>query len=510
MNIRGLMKKETKRRLKLIEELYYAKGTLSSEYLLGKLKCSLPALISDARFLNGENLPLKITRVNGLYSIDFDYYATIDSVYAYILRSSLEYQVIECLFFERNRGILEGASRLNCSFSNMQRYLKKIKHIMLSWNITVHHRPLRVEGDEAAIRHFYYLFFKECRLSFANYGFSKEIITCVDQLIRHLLTKNGITNNMTIHFRLMHGFLIGLQRQKQGHFMGESLFESELSLPSMEKFDYLARLIKRELDMDFSDDHLNECLWPLLSHHLVLTPQQQSHAHRVDSKLADFYESHHYLLEQVSELMATSLSEKEMVKTLRLLGNELFCYAPNKESMEILQDTSKTFLRLIDKKYSREIRKLKKIVGAFLQPQLRSAFIPIYISCLITMIDDLLQRLVEADRPINVLLLSDTSTSHERFWQSMFPNFLKGAVQYDYFETPFILQKQLTTLTKQYDLVITNVTMTGLVSACPLIAVNAYPTVRDFERIQHFINHYEPLSSRKEHYNELTSSSQAR
>ena len=118
-----------------------------------------------------------------------------------------------------------------------------------------------------------------------------------------------------------------------------------------------------------------------------------------------------------------------------------------------------------------------------------------------------MQRLVAADKPLNVLLVSDTSTTHERFWHSIFPSFIKGSIKYDYFNSPFILQEQFTSMTAKYDLIITNVTMSGLDSACPLIAVNAYPTAKDFERIQDFINQFESLPSRKESYNELTRSS---
>ncbi|OJG46164.1 hypothetical protein RV04_GL001330 [Enterococcus hermanniensis] len=41
---------------------------------------------------------------------------------------------------------------------------------------------------------------------------------------------------------------------------------------------------------------------------------------------------------------------------------------------------------------------------------------------------------------------------------------------------------------------------------CPLIAINTYPTNKDYERIQQFINQYEPLTSRKDYRNELTPS----
>lgn len=507
MNLRGLMKQETTRRLRLIEELYYTKDLLSSEQLLETLDCSLPALISDIRFLNEENLPLKITKNKGIYSIDFDFYATIDVVYSYILQSSLEFQVIKSLFFEKSSSIQLAADRLNCSFSNMQRYLKTIKDTMIHCNVFVNHRPLRLEGDEAMIRHFFYLFFRESRMVFADYEFSQQLIDSVDQLVRQILADNQITNNMNIHFQLMHNFLISLQRQKRGHYIPKLPTDSGLILPEVAQLEQLSRLIRRETSIDFDDLHLRECLWPLFSHQLVLNVQQQEVAQKENRQLKNFYDLHYLLLERISDLLATPLSKVEKQEYLRLLGNELFCYYPNKQPIEILQKTDTAMLKLIDKKFSREIRKLKKIVNDFLIPQHQKALAPIYISSLATIIENLMQRLVAADEPIKILLVSDTSTTHERFWRSIFPSFIKGSIKYDYFDSPFILQEQLNSLASKYDLIITNVTMSDLEFACPLIAVNAYPTTKDFERIQDFVNHFKSLPSRKESYNELTRSS---
>ena len=56
-------------------------------------------------------------------------------------------------------------------------------------------------------------------MEFADYGFSQRLLNSVDELIRRILEENQITNNMNIHFQLMHSFLIGLQRQNHGHKM---------------------------------------------------------------------------------------------------------------------------------------------------------------------------------------------------------------------------------------------------------------------------------------------------
>ena len=507
MKLRGLMKKETIRRLRIVEELYFAHDYLTSEQLLDKVTCTLPVLISDVRFLNGEELPFQISKNKGLYSIDFDDSATIDSVYAHILRSNLEFQTIESAFFEENQRIDIAAKRLNCSFSNMQRYLKAINATLSDGDIALLYRPIRLDGDELTTRRFYYLFFKESRVPFSNYRFSNRLVNAVDQLIRQIMSENKITNTMNSHFQLVHSFLIALHRLKNGHFIRGLSSNSGLTIPQVERLSRLGRFIRQEVEIELTDAILRECLWPLFSHHLILTRQQQATAHKIDNKLADFYDLHMFLLQKLNALLDTPLSHAEMAETTRLLGNELFCYYPNDCPIEILQETERMLLTLIDKKYSRELSKLRRIVNEFLAPIGREMMAPLYLSCFITMIDNIFQRLVAADKPLKVLLLSDTSTTHERFWQSIFPVYIKGSVNYEYFETPFILQEQLTSLTKKYDLIITNVTMTGLESACPLIAINAYPTAKDLERIQQFVNQFESLSTRKELYDELKTSS---
>lgn len=63
MKLRGLMKKETIRRLRIVEELYFAHDYLTSEQLLDKVTCTLPVLISDVRFLMVKIYHFKFLRI---------------------------------------------------------------------------------------------------------------------------------------------------------------------------------------------------------------------------------------------------------------------------------------------------------------------------------------------------------------------------------------------------------------------------------------------------------------
>ena len=194
---------------------------------------------------------------------------------------------------------------------------KYILREVIKWDITVTHRPLQMVGDEGAIRHLFYLFFKESRMEFADYGFSQRLLNSVDELIRRILEENQITNNMNIHFQLMHSFLIGLQRQKHGHKMKRIYRYSGLIIPNVKQLESLVRLIKRETSLEFTNACLKECLWPLFSHQLLLNRKQQALVHKRNRRLANFYHTHYLLLEAVSDLLSTPLSQNEMVDAAR-------------------------------------------------------------------------------------------------------------------------------------------------------------------------------------------------
>ncbi|MFM2487350.1 hypothetical protein ABW365_02110 [Enterococcus avium] len=89
---------------------------------------------------------------------------------------------------------------------------------------------------------------------------------------------------------------------------------SGLIIPNVKQLESLVRLIKRETSLEFTNACLKECLWPLFSHQLLLNRKQQALVHKRNRRLANFYHTHYLLLEAVSDLLSTPLSQNEMVK----------------------------------------------------------------------------------------------------------------------------------------------------------------------------------------------------
>ncbi|MGM0216895.1 helix-turn-helix domain-containing protein [Enterococcus sp. AZ109] len=509
MDLRELMKQETYRRLCLIEALYYSESLLSVQHLSDLLGCSVPILHSDIKALNENDLQFTIIKIKNLYKLNFEASATIDSVYANILETSVEFQIISELFFQRQYRISAIATDLRCSFSNVQRHLKRIEQLLPNWNIHVAQRPSRIEGDEIMIRHFYYLFFKERRLPLKSYGFSDKLILAVDHYIHEFLLKNNVRNNMNTHLQLMHSTLICLYRNKKKFHLDAQLpSDHYFRLPNKSEHSDLVLLLKRECGLEYNSDLMMEALWPVFSDHLVLTPSQQMQQEKTNYKLANFYDLHTKLMRAINLILENSLTESQIQESLRILGNDVLIYFPDNELITILGNSKHYTLLLLRKKYGRTVDRLMNTIYDFLYKNrlpYSEEYCELYFFSLIQSIDGLLQRFATVEKPVKVLLLSDASPNQEKFWRLMLSSWVQTPLFCSYSNYPYINMQDLNQVTKKFDLLITDITMPELESFCPVIAINSYPTPQDIANIRNFFNSLDTsIPDRKETEHEPT------
>lgn len=496
MYLRELLKRETQRRIYIVELLYYADSPLSADYLTSALNCSLPALHSDIYALNNEAFPLNIVKSHGGYAIQFHSYASIDSLYAEVIKTSLDFQVLKQVFFQKFYSIQKNANYLKCSFSSFYTKVTQFDYFFLQWGISLRTRPLKIEGNEKLLRHFYYLLFKEHRLAFHEYGFSDTLLRLIDRYIREVLIINQVENTMNTHFHLMHHFLICLHRRRRGYQLNfKQTNPIGLQLPEKSAHSELALRIKQECRITLCDALMVEALWPFFSGNLVLTAHQQAVLQQNNSALAHFYSQHIKLLSKLNQAVGNTLTEEEIQLALRHLGNELFIYYPKQRPMQILSQQRKYSLLRLKKIYARPINQLTNLIESFLKHHQLPTYeetIETYLWSLIVSIDNLMDRLSVQAAPLTVLLLSDASPNQERFWQNVLKNWIDGPLDCHFHRDPCITQQELSHLTKNYDLLITDVTMPELKSFCPVITINSYPTTKDFAIIQQFIDSYDP------------------
>lgn len=88
MDFRGVLGTSNKRRLALLEQLYYRREGWSSDQLLSELNCSLPILLNDIEMINEEYPSFQITKTKGLYRLEVDKKVSLGNLYANILNTS--------------------------------------------------------------------------------------------------------------------------------------------------------------------------------------------------------------------------------------------------------------------------------------------------------------------------------------------------------------------------------------------------------------------------------------
>ena len=131
MDFRTTLGTSNKRRLLLLEHLYYRRDGLSSDQLLSLLNCSLPILLNDIDLINSEKPNVvQIVKVKGLFRIIMDKSISLGVIYADFLNACPEFQIIEELLYEECENITALSKKLYLSSSNTQRYLKKNRNYL--------------------------------------------------------------------------------------------------------------------------------------------------------------------------------------------------------------------------------------------------------------------------------------------------------------------------------------------------------------------------------------------
>lgn len=125
MDFRQVLGTSNRRRLELIELLYYNRQGVSSDAILNELDCSLPILLNDISLINDLQDDFIVEKSKGLHRVKLKEGISIGKLYAEALTHSLEFKILEHLLYESSDNI-EGLSKhLYLSSSNTQRYLKK-------------------------------------------------------------------------------------------------------------------------------------------------------------------------------------------------------------------------------------------------------------------------------------------------------------------------------------------------------------------------------------------------
>lgn len=493
MDFREILGVSNRRRLELLESLYYHQKGWSVDQLLINLNCSLPILMNDIKLINSSDPYFKIVKKKGLYYVVPAQSANLSHLYSGILNFIPEYQILEELLYEKCNNITELAEKLQLSPTNARRYIKKIEGVLQRTKMKLCFRPLRIEGNESEVRNFYYRFYKERQNTFKNDlpHLKLDQYLAIEKYVKEFIVENDIWSNYVLRKRLIYNFYISLWRIKNDHYYDkQELRKLGLKVPQKETYALLKRMIKKSSGLDLTPDFMRDCLWLSFSDSIVFSNTHREYALIDNPRYQRLFMQHYELINKYDEMLGYRLTENEKNDYTTLLCNTVYLYDPDSAAINLLWDNRLFFLREAMKLYGTGIKKIRMMVETFTKEHnmyQEEGFIRNYTYLLITVKEKSLKWLVEQDHPVKALLLSDLTMTEENFLAYQIRESIYGNINIDHYEKLSGVATQIYDELERYDCLITTRAIEGLPKGFPVVVIDHFLTPENVKKIQDLI-----------------------
>ncbi|MBO1304670.1 helix-turn-helix domain-containing protein [Enterococcus sp. 669A] len=494
MDFRDILGTSSKRRLQLIEQLYYNRDGLPSDQLMSELDCSLPILLDDVRLVNEKNDYFHIEKYKGLYRLSMRERVSIGNLYAETLINSQEFQIIEQLLYEECDNITNLADRLYLSVSNTQRYLKKVKFALEKAGMYLRYRPLRIEGKESVIRHFYYRYFVEKQNAFENIlPMMKDFqFNSIEQFVVEFIEENNLYRKYIFQKRLIYTIYVSLWRVKNGHtYPTSELRNKGFILPDQENYDEFNKTANDLFQVELTDGVIRDCMWLIYGDAVVFSNAHREMALADNLRYQTLYHQHYELAEEFNKLLGGKMDQQALVDMTTVLMNDFYLYDRNGAFVSILRRSRDTFLEMTAIMYQKPIVRVSEIVRKFVNKYgmyRESDFVMNYVYLLLTAEVNSLEMLVEQDDPIRLLLLSDLTPTEETFLAKHIGKIISGNFEISYFENVVDRKQGMYLEMLNYDGLITTGSVDGVPEDFPVVVMDPYVTPKALVVIQNLVN----------------------
>ncbi|MDT2754613.1 helix-turn-helix domain-containing protein [Enterococcus pseudoavium] len=494
MDFRQVLGTSNRRRLRLIELLYYQREGLSSEQLLEGLDCSLPILLKDIAMINELDGDFLVEKAEGLYRVVLKKDVSIGKLYSLALINSPEFQIIEELLYENCENIEALSKRLFISYSNAQRYLKKAEQALNQAGIKLCYRPLRLEGRESVIRHFYYRYFleKQYTLKIDLPNIREYQLVAIEKFVAAFTEINGFHKKYIFQKRVTYNVFISLWRIKNGHYYPkEELRTTGLALPETKDIQKFRDTVSEVFRLELTLDEIRDCLWLSFSDAIVFSKKHLEIALSDNPRYQRLFKVHLKLAEQYMKLLGVPLDAQRMYDLTMVLMTDVYLYDEDKKFLTILRKSRAVFLETVKTLHEPAVVKVTEIVRAFVEEYgiyQNEDFIINYVYLLLTQEVNSLELLASQDKTIHLLLISDLSPTEEEFMAKGIRQIVYGNYEIHHFEGIWDNSQDMYKKILTYDGLITTGGRGDLPSDYPLVIMDPYVTLDAVRSIQKLVN----------------------
>ena len=352
----------TQRHLALLEMLYYNKKWFPLKEVSTTLNCSESIIRKDVEQINIHFAPFKIMhRSKTGIMLDIPAEMTVEYIYQTILTTSLEFTLLETLFFNPKMNVSMLAETLFISQSTLARTITRCNKTLRSWHIHISSAPHSIVGDELQIRSFFTHFFQE-KYSLVNSPLSPEITSGFQHLLLTQLEPLGIKLKfseielltfmfLTICTRVKFGMLLSFPNDDVKNHPWIDLFLSDKTF---------SLLFKKEFKRSWNAVIIEQIFYPFLKDTFFFSITELDLAADLSKDIQQRLDRIKSLINSLSTKIATPIPNKKAL-VLILYNYHLFFIGNN----HVLFDKRKNYVLTLSEEYPQIVSVMKQTLLDF-------------------------------------------------------------------------------------------------------------------------------------------------
>lgn len=470
----NILSSKDKRYLKTLQILFKKNDYIKVNELSSELNVVKSTIISDIVNINSIIYPMNISTSHYGCKLTMPINVSIDYIYQCILKSSLEYELIELIFFEKYSTLSEYASALFISFSSLKRMISKINSVTKTYGFEINYSTIQLVGNETTIITMIMNLFYE-KYCFDDLPFHKEQKIAVEQLLDIFFIKRPSFYSPDIE-KIKRYSLARIIRLKNGHGLSNSSpKEADFSIidfSAITNFNF-CEYFKYFFDISLNSTTLKLIFYPFRKEKFINSFEE----------LIELKGSNKFVKTTVSEINSFVLDISHHLDIEIPTDEEFFLGIYNSTLMTLeqdylLYDKKRKFVENIYEDFPFFYEKISKLKHKISDVPLHELYQFLY-SLIITW-PQLLPSLRKKVPTINAGIILDLNLTHSKFICEMMNNFYSKNIKFDVINAPSL--DHAIQIANKKDFLLTNISNISSLDI-PVISMGIYPTFRDFEKI---------------------------
>lgn len=404
------------RRLEFASILASRKDWVNLGEIANLLDCTERILIEDAVYFRKHFKEFTIETSTKGARIIFNQNSGLKSLYQYMLRNSIAFQLLETLFLNEGQSIAELSNRFYISLSSMYRLIRQVNEDLEHYEFSIETNPSRLSGNETNIRNFFYHYFAQA-YTFEDWPFTDINKKSLEKFLNFHISFTHLKNDFAYFNKFKIIGAVNLTRYKNNYFIETDHINMNLDevLALKDLYSDLFMEFERDLDITYNTELVLQLFKNYLQTTFSLSYENLTDRVKTDPQTDEEVDVISSLLDRIASANNLKIPDKEfLVLALRNIAH-LDYLEPKPRYTLYNQD--KFFVEEIAQefpKFYESVYQAMSELRTFLNKPDTIEGIIFYMYTLFTYWRTLLQQLREQQDKIKVLVISDRHISHTR------------------------------------------------------------------------------------------------